>query len=94
VFGRRKYSRRLPWYRRLRSAPISRDDSGYYSAFLVARPMLGDLCARDTGGGDWRPCPMAKCQRPDHDHVRHVAAAEQPAGEAPAPQRASGSTRR
>ena len=91
MFGRRKHSRRVSWYRRLRHQPISRDDSGYFSAFLVAKPMLGDLCAADVGGGDWRPCPMSKCKRPDHDHVRPAAAVEH-AAEVSGPQRVSGSS--
>ncbi len=91
MFGRRKHTRRVSWYRRLRHQPISRDDSGYFSAFLVAKPTLGDLCAADAGGGDWRPCPMSKCKRPDHDHVRPAVAVE-PAAEASGPQRASGSS--
>ena len=52
MFGRRKHARRVSWYRRLRHQPISRDDSGFFSAFLVAKPMLGDLCARSPRGGN------------------------------------------
>jgi hypothetical protein len=88
LFGRKRHTRRASWYRRFRHQPISRDDSGFFSAFLVAKPMLGDLCAADSGGGDWRPCPMSKCKRPDHDHVLPLAAVE-PAAEASSPQRVS-----
>jgi hypothetical protein len=90
MFGRRRNPRRVPLYRRLRAKPITRDDSGYFSAFLVAKPMLGELCAADTGGGDWRPCPMSKCKRPDHDHVR-LAAPVEPAAQQQK-QRVSGSS--